>query len=190
VSPVGKQFFSSGDLRAAFDHQTKRVREAVEAAPEEHLRQADVDEWAAALVEEFRGECPALRPDEMYRDPARDVKVDVSWDQSRYFSPTTTDRRIGGYEIVVHIPFTALEGAELRRVRFHDLRHTFGSIAVRAFPLTDVRAYMGHADIQTTMVYVHFTLQHDAAEKLTRAFAADADTTAAAAELDADQEAR
>ena len=72
--------------------------------------------------------------------------------------------------------YAALKRAKLRRVRFHDLRHTFGSIAVRAFPVTDVRAYMGHADIQTTMVYVHFTPQHDAAEKLTRAFAAEAGT--------------
>jgi integrase len=38
---------------------------------------------------------------------------------------------------------------------FHDLRHTFGTLAVEAWPLHDVQAYMGHADIQTTMIYVH-----------------------------------
>src|SRR5215211_7677351 len=51
--------------------------------------------------------------------------------------------------------FAALERAGLKRLRFHDLRHTFGTLAVQAFPLTDVMAYMGHADISTTMVYVH-----------------------------------
>jgi integrase len=62
----------------------------------------------------------------------------------------------------------ALDRAKLPRLRLHDLRHTFGTIAVRAFPLTDVKAYMGHADIQTTMRYVHFVPQDDAADKLTR----------------------
>jgi len=49
----------------------------------------------------------------------------------------------------------ALARAGLKRLRLHDLRHTFGTLAVQAFPLSDVRAYMGHADIQTTMIYVH-----------------------------------
>ena len=49
----------------------------------------------------------------------------------------------------------AREQAGLKHLRFHDLRHTFGTLAVRVFPLTDVKAYMGHADVQTTMLYVH-----------------------------------
>lgn len=50
--------------------------------------------------------------------------------------------------------------------RWHDLRHSFGTLAVRAFPLSDVKAYMGHANIETTMIYVHHVPQHDAARKL------------------------
>lgn len=57
--------------------------------------------------------------------------------------------------------------------RWHDLRHTFGTIAVRVFPLTDVQAYMGHANIQTTMRYVHHQPRVDAAAKLAEAFARD-----------------
>jgi integrase len=48
-----------------------------------------------------------------------------------------------------------------------DLRHTFGSLAVRGAPPSDVQAWMGHQDISTTMRYVP---QHDAAAKLTAAF--------------------
>ncbi|HEV3001059.1 MAG TPA: tyrosine-type recombinase/integrase [Solirubrobacteraceae bacterium] len=59
-------------------------------------------------------------------------------------------------------------------VRFHDLRHTFGTLAVQAAPISDVQAWMGHAQIQTTMIYVHYVPQHDAAEKLTRLFEAGA----------------
>ena len=63
--------------------------------------------------------------------------------------------------------YDALDRAGLERIRFHDLRHTFGTIAAQAFPLTDVKAYMGHADIQTTMIYVHHVPRHDAANRLT-----------------------
>jgi integrase len=64
--------------------------------------------------------------------------------------------------------YAALKAAELGHIRFHDLRHTFGTLAVQAFALTDVKAYMGHADIQTTMIYVHHVPQNDAADKLSR----------------------
>ncbi len=62
----------------------------------------------------------------------------------------------------------ALERAGLPKIRLHDLRHTFGTLAVQAFPLSDVKAYMGHADIATTMIYVHHVPQIDAADKLSQ----------------------
>jgi integrase len=60
----------------------------------------------------------------------------------------------------------AVNAAGLKPMRLHDLRHTFGTLAVQAFPLSDVQAYMGHANIATTMIYVHHVPQHDAADKL------------------------
>ncbi len=62
--------------------------------------------------------------------------------------------------------YRALDRAGLKRIRFHDLRHSFGTLAVQVFPLSDVKAYMGHADIQTTMVYVHHVPADDAAARL------------------------
>lgn len=53
-------------------------------------------------------------------------------------------------------------------------RHTFGTLAVQVFPLSDVQAYMGHADIATTMIYVHHVPRNDDAAKLTAALAAAA----------------
>jgi integrase len=42
------------------------------------------------------------------------------------------------------------------RGRLHDLRHTFGSRLVReSVPLPVVKELMGHADIESTMIYVH-----------------------------------
>jgi integrase len=58
------------------------------------------------------------------------------------------------------------ERAGLRRLRFHDLRHSFGTMAVREFPITDVQEWMGHADITTTRKYVHYAPRKDAARRL------------------------
>jgi len=61
--------------------------------------------------------------------------------------------------------------AELRPLRFHDLRHTFGTLAVRKAEVPAVQAWMGHADIQTTMRYVHHRDRGDEARLLAQAFA-------------------
>jgi integrase len=66
---------------------------------------------------------------------------------------------------------------------FHDLRHTFGTLAVEAWPLHDVQAYMGHADIQTTMIYVHHQPKAAAADVLTRIVEAAELATELATEL-------
>ena len=51
----------------------------------------------------------------------------------------------------------ALKRGGVREVRFHDLRHTFGTrCAAAGVPLRTLQAWMGHADIKTTMVYTHY----------------------------------
>jgi integrase len=55
--------------------------------------------------------------------------------------------------------YSARDSAGLEPIRFHDLRHTFGTIAVQAFPLTDVKTFTGHADIQATMIYIRHVPQ-------------------------------
>ena len=73
--------------------------------------------------------------------------------------------------------YRALESAGLGQLRtkndpivFHDLRHTFGTLAVRVAPVTDVKTWMGHADLSTTMRYVHHIPRHDAAQRLSTVF--------------------
>ncbi len=77
--------------------------------------------------------------------------------------------------------YRALKAAGIAHLRFHDLRHTFGTLAVQEFALSDVKAYMGHADIATTMIYVHHVPQHDAADRLSARLAR---ASTAAATLD------
>ena len=67
----------------------------------------------------------------------------------------------------------ALQRAGLRSLRFHDLRHTFGTLAVRRAEVPAVQAWMGHADIQTTMRYVHHRDRGGEAKLLAEAFAVE-----------------
>jgi integrase len=65
----------------------------------------------------------------------------------------------------------ALEVAGLRRLRFHDLRHTFGTRMIAKADIRRVQEWMGHADIQTTMKYLHYAPRAEDAELVTSAFA-------------------
>jgi integrase len=57
--------------------------------------------------------------------------------------------------------YSALDEAELKRVRIHDLRHSYCTMAVRAYRIDEVKAYAGHVDIATTQRYVHHVPAHD-----------------------------
>lgn len=53
--------------------------------------------------------------------------------------------------------YRLLQAANLRQIRFHDLRHTFASLLIQnGEPLTYVKEQMGHSSIQVTVdVYGH-----------------------------------
>lgn len=104
---VDDYLFTGGELRLALEAQAKKMREAVEAEPEESLKQADPLEWAAALAHHFAVACPELRTDEVWMEEPKPVKIDVSRDPGRYFSDPYSDlaRNYPGERIVVHVPF-------------------------------------------------------------------------------------
>ena len=64
----------------------------------------------------------------------------------------------------------ARDAAGLRPLRFHDLRHTFGTLAARQFGVRAVQELMGHAQLATTAKYMHYLPAADEAERLSRAF--------------------
>jgi integrase len=65
----------------------------------------------------------------------------------------------------------ALAAAGLRALRFHDLRHTFGTTMIRRADIVRVQEWMGHADIETTRQYLHFVPRPDDARLVAEAFA-------------------
>jgi integrase len=69
--------------------------------------------------------------------------------------------------------------AKLRPLRFHDLRHTFGTHG-RASAESDreLQEWMGHADARTTARYTHYRPRKDAAHRLSQAFQPEQPATA------------
>jgi hypothetical protein len=105
---VDDLLFHDGDLGRSLEAQMEKMREAVATEPEENVKQADEAEWAAALAHHYGVACPELKMDEVWREPAHDVTVDVSRDQRRFFSGDEIPEvayRYPGYRVVVHAPF-------------------------------------------------------------------------------------
>jgi integrase len=65
----------------------------------------------------------------------------------------------------------ALMRAALRPLRFHDLRHTFGTRMIAKADIRRVQEWMGHADVATTMRYLHYVERPDEVELVAEAFA-------------------
>jgi integrase len=66
----------------------------------------------------------------------------------------------------------ALKAAGLRRLRFHDLRHSYGTrLAAAGVDLVKIKTWMGHKDINTTLIYAHYAPAEDEAATVDAAFA-------------------
>jgi integrase len=79
-------------------------------------------------------------------------------------------RRLDGSAIRRRVE-RARDAAGLRPLRFHDLRHTYGSLLVAGgVDLASVKAAMGHSRITTTERYLHARSASELADRFTRAF--------------------
>lgn len=65
----------------------------------------------------------------------------------------------------------ALNDGGVRAVRFHDLRHTFGTQAAAVgVPLRTLQEWMGHRDFKTTLIYADYAPRSEEREMMERAF--------------------
>jgi len=61
--------------------------------------------------------------------------------------------------------------AAIREVRFHDLRHTFGTrMAAAGVPMRTLQEWMGHRDFKTTLIYADYAPSAHERELVERAF--------------------
>jgi integrase len=66
------------------------------------------------------------------------------------------------------------DAPDMPALRFHDLRHTFGTLAAGSFDLVNVQAMLGHADARTTSRYLHARPAAEDAAKLSAIFGSEA----------------
>jgi integrase len=65
----------------------------------------------------------------------------------------------------------AVKAAGVRDVRFHDLRHTFGTqTAAAGVPLRTLQEWMGHRDYKTTLIYADYAPRAHERDMMERAF--------------------
>jgi integrase len=71
---------------------------------------------------------------------------------------------------------TARDALGMRQLRFHDLRHTYGSLlAAGGVDLVTIQAAMGHSALATTSRYLHARPASEQAALFTRIFRTNAD---------------
>jgi integrase len=75
----------------------------------------------------------------------------------------------------------ARDAAGLPALRFHDLRHTAGTLLTRVLDPVTVKDVLGHADLKTTERYLHAIRASELADAATRAFSPAARPDAVAA---------
>jgi integrase len=81
----------------------------------------------------------------------------------------------------------ALQRGGVRLVRFHDLRHTFGTrMAAQGVPMRALQEMMGHRDFKTTLIYADYAPSAREAEWVEAAFRPASNCLDAAATAPAD----
>jgi integrase len=134
------------------------------------LRWRDVD-WAARLVwvrrsySRGRWTAPKSRrsvravpmPDRVAAELERHFKRSVyQHDDDLVFAHPETGKPYDASKMRIRFK-AALKRARLRSLRFHDLRHTYGTLmAAAGAPLRTLQGWMGHRDYKTTEVYADF----------------------------------
>jgi integrase len=110
------------------------------------------DRVAAALHEHLDSSAYEAEEDLVFPHPQTGAPLDASTLRERYKA--------------------ALKAAGLREVRFHDLRHTFGThCAAAGVPMRTLQEWLGHAQLQTTEIYADYAPSSQEKEMVERAFA-------------------
>jgi integrase len=87
------------------------------------------------------------------------------------FANPVTGRPLGRTKLVTRYK-DALDRAGVREVKFHGLRHTFGTtMAAQGVPLRTLMEWMGHRDLKTVQIYADYSPGQREAEYVDEAFA-------------------
>ena len=93
-------------------------------------------------------------------------------DDDLVFAHPHTGKPLDRSKLVKHFK-AALKSGDVRQVRFHDLRHTFGTrMAAQGVPMRALQEMLGHRDFKTTLIYADYAPSAREAEWVEAAFAA------------------
>lgn len=122
------------------------------------------------LADRLAGELDLLHQETLYRR-----------DDDLVFAHPHTGKPIDRSKLVKRFK-AALRRGGVRAVRFHDLRHTFGTrMAAQGVPMRTLQEMMGHRDFKTTLIYADYAPSAREAEWVEAAFATEDVVTAARA---------
>jgi integrase len=103
--------------------------------------------------------------DRLYRASAYQADTDL------VFGNPQTGTPMNGHTLTRTFQ-SALKTAEVRKIRFHDLRHTFGTTMAASghVSLRALQEWMGHESIRTTQIYAHYMPREHEADLINAAF--------------------
>jgi len=95
-------------------------------------------------------------------------------DEHLVFAHPQTGNPLDGSKVTKRFQ-AACRDAGVRRIRFHDLRHTFATqlAASGKVSLRTLQEFLGHADAKTTQIYAHYAPSTHEVEMVNAAFAAE-----------------
>jgi integrase len=114
------------------------------------------------LADRVAGELDRLHQETLYRR-----------DEELVFAHPHTGKPIDRSRLLKRFK-AALKRGGVRPVRFHDLRHTFGTrMAAQGVPMRTLQEMMGHRDFKTTLIYADYAPSAREAEWVEAAFRLD-----------------
>src|SRR5439155_26830079 len=103
-------------------------------------------------------------------------------DDDLVFANATTGQALDPSKLRIRFK-DALGRAKVRSVRFHDLRHTFGTrMAAAGVSMRTLQEWLGHRDYATTLVYADYQPGAREAQLVEDAFGAHTETHTEASE--------
>lgn len=108
----------------------------------------------------------ATELDAHHRGTAYGDDADLVFGHPQLGTPLERSRLLKRYK-------AAAKAAGIRDVRFHDLRHTFGTrMAAAGVPMRTLQEWMGHRDYKTTLIYADYSPVAHERELVEQAFGA------------------
>jgi integrase/recombinase XerD len=109
------------------------------------------------IVRNGKGRKPRITFIDLDADQAIDA-YHVSMHPQTYLFPSAGGHKVSRQYIHRTVRECALRAGLTKKVSCHTLRHTFATnLLMRGARVEDVQPMMGHTNIRTTMIYMHFT---------------------------------